>query len=83
MLSNRGRMLIAGRSHPIAGRVCMDQTMLEVGAESDVAVGDEVVLIGRSGALSITTTEIAEKMGTIPYEVTCLITGRVGREFVG
>ncbi len=83
LLSNRGRMLIAGRSHPIAGRVCMDQTMLEVGAESDVAVGDEVVLIGRSGALSITTTEIAEKMGTIPYEVTCLITGRVGREFVG
>jgi alanine racemase len=46
-----------------------------------VAVGDEVVLIGRSGNEQITVSEIAELMGTIPYEVTCLITGRVPRTY--
>lgn len=83
LLSSRGRMLINERSHPIAGRVCMDQTMLDLGPQTDVRVGDEVVLIGRSGAEEITTSEVAGLMGTIPYEVTCLITRRVGREYVG
>lgn len=83
LLSNHGRMLVGGRSYPIVGRVCMDQTMVDLGATTDVAVGEEVVLVGRSGAEEITTSEIAEAMGTIPYEVTCLITGRVAREYVG
>ncbi len=83
LLSNRGRMLINGRSYPIAGRVCMDQTMLDLGPRTDVGVGDEVMLIGRSGTEEITTTEIAGLMGTIPYEVSCLITRRVARESVG
>lgn len=82
LLSNRGRMLIAGRSYPIAGRVCMDQTMIDLGPQSEVRIGDEVVLVGRTGEEEITTTEIADLMGTIPYEVTCLITRRVGRDFV-
>lgn len=81
LLSNRGRMLIGGVSYPIAGRVCMDQTMIDVGPEPTVAVGDEVVLIGSSGDEQITAGEIAELMGTIPYEVTCLITGRVPRTY--
>ena len=81
LLSNRGRMLIGGVSYPIAGRVCMDQTMIDVGPQPTVAVGDEVVLIGRSGNEQITVSEIAELMGTIPYEVTCLITGRVPRTY--
>ncbi|MEZ5089454.1 MAG: alanine racemase C-terminal domain-containing protein [Micropruina sp.] len=81
LLSNRGRVLIDGRAHPIAGRVCMDQTMIDLGPDSDVNVGDPVVLIGRSGDHEITVAEIAETMGTIPYEVTCLITGRVTREY--
>lgn len=83
LLSNRGRMLVAGHSYPIAGRVCMDQTMIDLGPTTDVAVGDDVVLVGRSGSEEITTSEIAELMGTIPYEVTCLITRRVARAFVG
>lgn len=83
LLSNRGRMLVRGRSYPIAGRVCMDQTMIDLGPDADVAVGDEVVLVGRSGTDEITTSEVAGLMGTIPYEVTCLITRRVGRETVG
>lgn len=83
LLSNRGRMLVRGRSYPIAGRVCMDQTMIDLGPDTDVTVGDEVVLVGRSGTDEITTSEVAGLMGTIPYEVTCLITRRVGRETVG
>lgn len=83
LLSNRGRMLIDGRSYPIVGRVCMDQTMIDLGPQTSVRVGDEVVLIGASGAEQITTTELADLMGTIPYEMTCLIADRVAREFVG
>lgn len=83
LLSNRGRMLIDGRSYPIVGRVCMDQTMIDLGpVQPEVEVGDEVVLIGTSGPEEITVAEIAALMGTIPYEVTCLITPRVPRRYV-
>ena len=82
LLSNRGRVLIGGVSYPVAGRVCMDQTMIDLGPDPVAAVGDEVVLIGRRGDAEITAENIAELMGTIPYEVTCLITPRVTREAV-
>ncbi|MFT4215847.1 MAG: alanine racemase [Micropruina sp.] len=82
LLSNRGRVLIGGRCYPVAGRVCMDQTMVDLGPEPDAELGDEVVLIGRRGDEEITVAEVAELMGTIPYEVTCLITGRVTRDYV-
>lgn len=81
LLSNRGRVLIDGVPYPIVGRVCMDQTMIDLGPDSDVQVGDEAVLIGRAGGEEITVAELAELMGTITYEVTCLITGRVERTF--
>ena len=82
LLSNRGRVLIGGSSYPIAGRICMDQTMVDLGAEPAARVGDEAVLIGRSGDQQISVVEIAGLMGTIPYEVTCLFTDRVTREYV-
>lgn len=81
--SNRGRVLIAGASYPVFGRVCMDQTMVDLGSHADVRPGDEVVLMGDSGDERITVEELAGTMGTIPYEVTCLITGRVARSYVG
>ncbi|MHA6513674.1 alanine racemase [Tessaracoccus sp. Z1128] len=82
LLSSRGRMLIDGRAYPVVGRVCMDQTMLDVGPEEPtVGVGDEVVLMGTSGAERIGVEELAELMGTITYEVTCLITDRVPRTY--
>jgi alanine racemase len=79
LFSNRGRVLINGRSYPIVGRVCMDQSMVDLGPQSDVKVGDEVVLIGKSGSEEITCEEWAEKLGTITYEVTCQINSRVQR----
>ncbi|MGC3954815.1 MAG: alanine racemase [Propionicimonas sp.] len=82
--SNRGRMLVGGRSYPVAGRVCMDQTMLDLGPAlpgqpAPVQAGDEVVVLGTQGEQTISTDELAELMGTINYEVTCLVGSRVPR----
>ncbi|MFO7584967.1 MAG: alanine racemase [Anaerolineales bacterium] len=79
LFSNRGRVLINGKSYPVVGRVCMDQIMVNLGPQTDVRVGDKVVLIGRSGEEEITAYEWAEKLGTIPYEATCQINQRVER----
>lgn len=84
LLSNRGRMLVGGVSRPVVGRVCMDQTMIDLGPDaSGVEVGDTAVLIGSDGDEEITVAEVASLMGTITYEVTCLITPRVRRSYVG
>jgi len=73
-----GEVLIAGQRCQIVGRVTMDQLLVDVG-DLAVRVGDEVVLIGRSGADEITVEEWAEWSDTIGYEVTCRIGGRVPR----
>jgi len=57
----------------------MDQSMFNLGPETDARVGDEVVLIGRSGNEEITCYEWAQKLGTITYEVICQINSRVER----
>ncbi|MEL4358790.1 MULTISPECIES: alanine racemase [unclassified Luteococcus] len=80
--TNTGRMLVGGRSYPVVGRVCMDQTMVDLGPEDpQVGVGDEVVLLGRQGDQVITADDLAAIMQTISYEVTCLITARVPRVY--
>lgn len=81
LFSNMGRVLINGRSYPVVGRVCMDQSMCNLGPATEVKVGDEVVLIGDSGCQSISAYEWAEKLKTITYEVTCQINRRVLRYF--
>jgi alanine racemase len=55
----------------------MDQSMVDLGPETGVKVGDEVVLMGQSGDLEIRCEEWAEKLGTIAYEVTCQVNPRV------
>ena len=69
LLSNQGEVLVRGRRFLIIGRVCMDQTMIDVTNLPQVEVGDEVVLWGRQGQEEITVEEIAEKIGTINYEI--------------
>lgn len=81
LFSNRGRVLIKGCSYPVVGRVCMDQSMVDLGPDTDVRVGDEVVLIGRSGDAEITCEEWAQALNTITYEVTCQINARVERVY--
>jgi alanine racemase len=81
-LSNRGRAIVNGRCARIVGNISMDLTLLDVTDVPGVVVGDEVVLIGQSDHCSITASEIAEQLGTVPYEVTCSIGKRVPRIYV-
>ena len=73
-----GTVLVGGRRRPLAGMVTMDQIVVDCGTD-DVAVGDEVVLIGRQGTESLSASEWAEVLGTIAHEVFCGIGGRVPR----
>jgi alanine racemase len=76
-----GEVLVGGQRAPIVGRVCMDQTMIRIDHVPDVRVGDEVVLIGSQGDETITAEEVAERLGTINYEVVSEILARVPRSF--
>jgi len=80
-LSNRGYFIIKGRKTPIAGRVCMDQTMVDAGNISDIKVGDKVVLIGSQGKVHITANDIARICHTIPYEVICGFDKRIPKVY--
>ncbi len=79
LLSNRGVMLVGGCRVPIAGRICMDLTMIDVGQVPDAKIGDEVVLIGAQGDQMVTADEVAAATGTINYEVVSALTDRVPR----
>jgi alanine racemase len=80
-LTNNCDVLIGGRRYPIAGTVSMDNITVELGPEPAVAVGDAVILIGRSGAERQTAEDVAQRLGTIAYEVICGISGRVTRAY--
>lgn len=77
-LSNRASVLIRGKRYPVVGRVCMDQTMVNIGWETAYN-GDEVVLLGEQDEEAITAVDLAEWAGTIPYEVLTNINTRVPR----
>jgi alanine racemase len=80
-MTDNGTALINGRRHPLAGRVTMDQIVIDVGDEP-VVVGDQVVLMGRQGDEVITADDWAEAIGTINYEVVCSIGPRVPRRYL-
>lgn len=82
VLSNRGWMLVRGRRVPVIGRVCMDMCMVDVTEVPEVAVGDEVVILGRQGEEEIRAEEVASLCDTISYEVLCGIGPRVPRLFL-
>jgi len=82
LLSNRGEVLVRGKRAPIAGRISMDLTTVDVTDVHSVEVGDEVVLIGAQGAERITAYDHADIAGTIPYEILCNINARVPRVMV-
>ena len=80
-LSNGGFVIIRGQKAPVVGRVCMDQTMVDVSHIEGVKMGDRVVLIGTQGNLTYTADDMAEMLGTIGYEVVCNISKRVQRYY--
>jgi alanine racemase len=81
-LTNDCDVLIRGRRHPVAGTVSMDSVTVALGADTDVEVGDPVVLIGRQGEERILAEEVARRLGTINYEITTGLLPRVRREHV-
>lgn len=82
LLFNRAKVIINGKFAPIVGKICMDQCMIDVTDIGEVKVGDEVILIGEYNDLKITADEIAELLGTINYEVICMISRRVPRVYI-
>jgi alanine racemase len=78
-LSGNWQALIRGRLYPLAGRICMDQCMADLGPETDISRWEEVTVFG-GGAPS--AAEMAARLGTIPYEITCTINKRVPRVYM-
>ncbi len=81
LFSSKGYMLVKGDKAPIVGRVCMDQTIIDVGHIPDVQVEDEVVLIGRQADKVIGADELAQNINTINYEIVSSLTSRVKRVY--
>lgn len=81
-LSSRGEVLIRGQRHPMVGRVCMDQFMVDIG-QGSAFNEDEVVLIGAQGGERISAEEVAFRAGTIAYEILTGLNERIPREYHG
>jgi alanine racemase len=82
-LSNKGHVLIRGARRPVVGRVSMNWITVDCGPDSDVRVGDEVVLLGRQGAAEVWADELAGLCGTIAYEILTCIHPHLERRYVG
>lgn len=80
--SNRWYVLIHGKKAPIVGNICMDQMMVDVTNIPETKMGDEVVLIGKSGNEVITADAMAANLQTIGYEIICGISHRVQRTYI-
>lgn len=81
-LSNKGSVLINDKRCNVVGRICMDWMLVDVTDKDNIAVGEEVILLGSGIHDAITADEIAEHTGTIPYEILCKISKRVPRIYV-
>jgi alanine racemase len=80
-ISNKGHVIVHDHYAPVVGRISMDLTAIEVTEIPGTEIGDEVLLIGRSEHCSVTAEDHARWAGTIPYEITCGINGRVPRVY--
>lgn len=84
-LSNCGEVVIRGRRAPIRGRVCMDQTLVDITEIPEADVGEEVILFGGppgpDGRPPLPVSELADRLRTIPYEITCQVGRRVPRVY--
>lgn len=82
-LANNAEVLVRGRRHPLVGMVSMDNLTIDLGADTDVEPGDRAVLIGAQGGERILCEEMARRLSTINYEVTCGLGPRVRRAYAG
>jgi alanine racemase len=81
--SNRAQVLVRGQLCPVIGTVCMDHVMVDLSPAGEVAVGEEVVLIGEQRGRRITANQLAEWAGTVVHEIPTRIGARVGRCYEG
>ena len=81
-LSSRGEVLLRGQRRPIAGRVCMDQFMVDLGPDGTAYNEDEVVLVGVQGDHAIRVEDVARQAGTIPYEILTGLNERIPRHYI-
>ena len=81
-LGENGKVIIKDQFAPIIGRICMDQFMIDVTNIPDVKIGDEVILLGEKNGLKYNADDMAEKLGTINYEVTCMLKSRLPRVYI-
>ena len=82
LLSNKGEVLINNKRVPIRGKICMGQTIVSIDHLNNVEIGDEVVLIGSQGEEEIKAAEIAEKCGTINYEIICNLSDKLEKKYL-
>jgi len=82
-LSNLGKMVVHGRPAPVVGRISMDWTTIDVTDIPNAAIGDEVTVIGGAENARIRAEDLAMMADTISYEITCGISRRVPRLYVG
>ena len=82
VLSNNADVIIRGKRAPVSGRICMDTTMADVTEIGDVSEGDEVVLLGRQKNTAVTAFELAERAGTIPYEILTSLGNKSRRVYI-
>lgn len=78
-LTNKAKCIINNKLYNIVGSICMDQSIVDLGMDSGVKIGDEVTLIGSQGEHSISAYDIAKKINSIPYDITTSISMRVPR----
>lgn len=81
-LSNRGRVIVRGMYASVVGRISMDLTLIDVTDVPQVALGDDVTLLGEDHSLTIPAEDIAKTAGTLSYEITCGISRRVPRRYM-
>lgn len=82
MLYNKANVIINGTLAPVVGNICMDQCMVDVTDVKDVKLGDEAILIGECEDVKVNADTIADSLGTINYEVLCMISKRVPRVYL-
>lgn len=81
-LTGKAKVIINGKFAPVVGTICMDQCMIDVTDIGDVHVGDEVIVLGRDKDLKFDADDMAKAMGTINYEVLCMIKQRIPRVYI-
>ncbi|KOA95151.1 alanine racemase [Clostridium botulinum] len=83
LLFNKAKVIINGQFAPIIGIICMDQCMVDItDIKGDIKIGDEVILMGQENGIKIDADDIASMLGTINYEVVCMISKRVPRVYI-